>query len=1209
VTLDGGTAWTVTVNNCVVCNGTGGDDVEVCPGATIAVVYSVQLTAGDNWTHTGWIVEGASEVCANTPDFSSGTNSVSFNITAPLIPNAVGYDLTLDADNNNTCTTGDGGLILLPDAIKVRTAAASDATCDGVDDDCNGAVDEDYVSTTTTCGVGACASTGSTSCVGGTVVDSCTPGSPAASDTTCNSIDDDCDGAVDENAVNCCGNNIANGTEECDGTDADACSGECRADCTCPPPPTGACCDQLTDTCTEGLTEAECADDSADQNRWGGEGSTCATIDPPCQPCQEPCSACSSKTGEGTREVEVILEDINYDGTTTTFTYRLCQAPASQDLSHWVLGLSQACCDILEDANGGTSAGSSCQIDPSTGLFGLKWETNGGIPDCAAPACDATGGALFTVTLEGQVVTTECAKAVNKIDGPPAGAFGCVLAPSCGCETDTDCPSSTAKCMDSFCDTDANTCRTSAIVGCCDHDDDCPDMACRDGFCDHAEATDLTDNMCDARPVSGCCVNDADCPDTAACQDSFCNTDDPGDPLDNFCDTREVSSCCISDTECPDTSKCIDSFCNFGNPADPTDNFCDATARPGCCDSDADCPDVTPCTDNFCDPSDNSCKPRSICEACCLTGGGTGLVAGGSGDGCQDLPPAECSSQGGTPQGSGSACGPNTCPVACCFSNGSCKPLAPSVCELASGTAQAPGTDCDPNRCPAPACCFPDGHCDQSPVPDCLNRGGLPSAPGTTCDPNACPSPTGACCLLEAPTAGIGVGPVCVVLTEKECVGFANDPSAYQGDFTDCEPNPCMAPDRVDATKKGSLLVYSKIELKWDAAGRLKQDTILTIINDYPEDVHVQWYFINGDEPLDAVISPAPPFGVLERAHRGWNWMDCQNELTEDESTYIAMSSGRPMGCQPFTALDPGTPPGRPDPDAPPGHRMLRGYAIAFAVDASGDKISWNHLSGGGNLVDYSLPAAWDYGAYAFQKANKPVGEPTTSPPGTLNLDGLEYDQCFDKLLFDFFAVGSTAYSKPAQGVTVTLDTDLTLFPVSADLRQDVEGRGPVTTKAKFDIWNENEDFLSGTTRCITCWDQALLSTYDPPNNFLLAHLQTHKGKARIDGVESEVCENCEFIRVCGETSPFTCEWIEVCEFESEDACLLGVAAKILDYSGTVSGRATAGNTIVGQGDDSATILYDIRSGPDSATDHEVRFPLQRNGTAPRNKHLRLPTP
>ena len=44
----------------------------------------------------------------------------------------------------------------------------------------------------------ACASTGVTSCVGGAVLDSCTPGSGAADDTTCDGIDDDCDGSIDE---------------------------------------------------------------------------------------------------------------------------------------------------------------------------------------------------------------------------------------------------------------------------------------------------------------------------------------------------------------------------------------------------------------------------------------------------------------------------------------------------------------------------------------------------------------------------------------------------------------------------------------------------------------------------------------------------------------------------------------------------------------------------------------------------------------------------------------------------------------------------------------------------------------------------------------------------------------------------------------------------------------------------------------------------
>ena len=77
-------------------------------------------------------------------------------------------------------------------------AVPNDATCDGVDDDSDGIFDEDFVSTPTTCGVGACASTGATSCVSGHVVDSCSPLTPAPFDTTCNAIDDDCNGLVDD---------------------------------------------------------------------------------------------------------------------------------------------------------------------------------------------------------------------------------------------------------------------------------------------------------------------------------------------------------------------------------------------------------------------------------------------------------------------------------------------------------------------------------------------------------------------------------------------------------------------------------------------------------------------------------------------------------------------------------------------------------------------------------------------------------------------------------------------------------------------------------------------------------------------------------------------------------------------------------------------------------------------------------------------------
>ena len=66
--------------------------------------------------------------------------------------------------------------------------------CNGLDDDCDGAIDEALH--TAICGVGACRRE-HPNCVDG-VTTRCTPG-PAAPET-CNSIDDDCDGAIDEGA-------------------------------------------------------------------------------------------------------------------------------------------------------------------------------------------------------------------------------------------------------------------------------------------------------------------------------------------------------------------------------------------------------------------------------------------------------------------------------------------------------------------------------------------------------------------------------------------------------------------------------------------------------------------------------------------------------------------------------------------------------------------------------------------------------------------------------------------------------------------------------------------------------------------------------------------------------------------------------------------------------------------------------------------------
>ena len=108
--------------------------------------------------------------------------------------------------------------------------AVDDATCDGVDDDCDGKMDEDYGFTVVECGEGACLSTGNIYCSEGEILNSCETGIPGVLDATCDGIDDDCDGQVDEDfvpgvsscGIGACGNS---GTTACvDGKEEDVCT-------------------------------------------------------------------------------------------------------------------------------------------------------------------------------------------------------------------------------------------------------------------------------------------------------------------------------------------------------------------------------------------------------------------------------------------------------------------------------------------------------------------------------------------------------------------------------------------------------------------------------------------------------------------------------------------------------------------------------------------------------------------------------------------------------------------------------------------------------------------------------------------------------------------------------------------------------------------------------------------------------------------------
>ncbi|PKO73671.1 MAG: hypothetical protein CVU23_01480, partial [Betaproteobacteria bacterium HGW-Betaproteobacteria-17] len=114
-----------------------------------------------------------------------------------------------------TCPKGcgdcdDDNATVNPDATEV---------CNGVDDDCQGGPDDGLPTTPTACGTGACVNTGVLACVQGAMLDSCAPLNPIADvDTTCDGVDDDCDQMIDEEYVG-----VATSCPQCKAAPASTC--------------------------------------------------------------------------------------------------------------------------------------------------------------------------------------------------------------------------------------------------------------------------------------------------------------------------------------------------------------------------------------------------------------------------------------------------------------------------------------------------------------------------------------------------------------------------------------------------------------------------------------------------------------------------------------------------------------------------------------------------------------------------------------------------------------------------------------------------------------------------------------------------------------------------------------------------------------------------------------------------------------------------
>ena len=164
------------------------------------VVDECEISWTDNCSPPAGIVHGTSEIISLSGEEIGGQPGA---WTGPgIAADWVGYGLNLDRT-----VIGARDYLFIYAVIDhswnwsyvectIRVVDDLADACDGIDNDQDGQIDEDFAPQPVSCGVGACASAGQTICIDGVIADDCEPGQP--NPELCGTgIDEDCDGTLD----------------------------------------------------------------------------------------------------------------------------------------------------------------------------------------------------------------------------------------------------------------------------------------------------------------------------------------------------------------------------------------------------------------------------------------------------------------------------------------------------------------------------------------------------------------------------------------------------------------------------------------------------------------------------------------------------------------------------------------------------------------------------------------------------------------------------------------------------------------------------------------------------------------------------------------------------------------------------------------------------------------------------------------------------
>ena len=403
--------------------------------------------------------------------------------------------------NVNCGAAGPLRTCLAPNAVNRECPACipEAEVCDGQDNDCDDAIDEDLAVAPIECGVGACRADGVSRCVDGENVEFCEPGQPAE-EVCADVLDNDCDGASDE--VNCQNPEAPcePQAESCDGIDND-CDGAIdeavdpvASQCgqgICAAQGERTCVDgQTVDSCQEGQALAETCDDQLDNDCDGQtDEADCAGGEAPCVPGPEVCD------GQDNDCDEVVDEGI---------------APeASQCGTGACAAQGQITC---VDGN----AVNSCQ----PGLAGPEIcdgednDCDGQLDEGLAPVATQCGVGACASTGEESCVNGEI------VDSCQAGVAGIEVCDGedndCDTNTDEDIAPVPTECGVGACAAvGEETCVGAELVDSCQEGAPAAEL-CGDNLDNNCD--DAVDEVgCEGQPTGGPCVTHSDCANNALC--------------------------------------------------------------------------------------------------------------------------------------------------------------------------------------------------------------------------------------------------------------------------------------------------------------------------------------------------------------------------------------------------------------------------------------------------------------------------------------------------------------------------------------------------------------------------------------------------------------------------------------------------------------------------------------------------------------------